>query len=116
MHKYRVVKVVPSRLKDGRPIIILYKEGASITKYLSFISLARFCSPKVILRVIYLFTCTCYPQNPTNDPLKGLKSFGSRSLSNASQYNISAKLPWLKITLLISHYLHLTVMNTGLSL
>lgn len=40
MHKYKVDKIAPNRLKSGSFIIILYEEGESITKYLTFISLA----------------------------------------------------------------------------
>lgn len=38
---------------------------------------------------MYPFTCTCYPDNLTNDPLKGFRSSRSRqNLSNGSQYNV----------------------------
>lgn len=90
MHKYIVDKEAPSRLKVGHPIIILYEDEASITKYLTFISSAKSCSPKVILKVIYTFTSTYSPDNHTNDPIKRFKSYWSkRSLSNASQYSMS---------------------------
>lgn len=66
MHKYKVDKATPDRLNDGRPIIILYEEGVSITRYLTFIYLAWSYFPKVILKERYPFTCTRSPKNPNN--------------------------------------------------
>ena len=51
MRKYKVDIIVLIRLKDGRPIIILYEEGTSMTIYLTFISFAWSFSTNVILRV-----------------------------------------------------------------
>lgn len=117
MHTYKVDKTSPSRLKVGRPIIILYEKEASITRCLTFIFLALFSSPKVIFKVVYPITCTCSLENLTSDPLKGLRSFWLRwILSNASQYIMSVEIPWSTRTILISQYSHLTMMTMWLSL
>lgn len=117
MHRYKVNKLLSNWLNVGRPIIILYEKGESITRYVIFISLAWSYFPKVILKVIYPFTFTCYSKNPISNPLKGFRSSGARqSLSKASKYNMSGELPWSTITLLISHFSHLTVKTMWLSL
>lgn len=88
-----------------------------MTRYLIFISLVWSCSLNMILRVRYPFTWTCSPKNPTNDPLNGFKSLGlTHSLEKASQYSMSAELPWSTRVLLISHSSYFTVMTMGSSL
>lgn len=68
----------------------------------------------MIFKVMYPFICICSPENPTNDPLKGFKSYGSRrSLLNTFQYKVSEKIPWPTRTLLTSHPSHLMVMTMG---
>lgn len=84
----------PIQLKVGHPVTTLYEEGASITKYLTFISLKWSCSLNVFLKARKPFTCTYSPENPTNAPLKGFSFLGSRhNPSKVPQYNTSIKIP-----------------------
>lgn len=56
MHRYNIDRKALSWLKVDLHIIVLFEEGAPMTRYLTLIS----------------------PENPTNDPSKALRLFKSR--------------------------------------
>lgn len=52
VHRYSEDMTVPGWLKVSRPMIILYKGGAFIMRYLTLINLALSSTPNTIFRVM----------------------------------------------------------------